>query len=232
MRVQKVIRAGALALFVTGGAMSVVAQDGTEAQADARQPASGTTDPAADKPVAGAVAAIDYQPLTGKERWDLYWRRSFYTPGVILRAAGPALGAHLNNEPPQWGQGAEGYSKRFANRFARFTLQATYESAGAAMLGHEVRYIRSKRSGFFPRAAHALAANFATYDRNGRLAPHYARVGGMFAAEFTASRWMPEGYRDARTAMRGAGVELGVGSAFNLIREFAPELKRVLLRRK
>jgi hypothetical protein len=32
--------------------------------------------------------------------------------------------------------------------------------------------------------------------------------------------------------MRGAGVELGVGSAFNLIREFAPELKRVLLRRK
>jgi hypothetical protein len=39
---------------------------------------------------------------------------------------------------------------------------------------------------------------------------------------------MPAGYRDASTAMRGVGMQLGVGSAFNLIREFAPELKRIL----
>jgi len=38
---------------------------------------------------------------------------------------------------------------------------------------------------------------------------------------------MPAGYRDASTAIRGVGIELGVSSAFNLIREFAPELKRI-----
>ena len=38
---------------------------------------------------------------------------------------------------------------------------------------------------------------------------------------------MPAGYRDVTTAMRGVGVALGVSSAFNLIREFAPELKRI-----
>jgi hypothetical protein len=27
--------------------------------------------------------------------------------------------------------------------------------------------------------------------------------------------------------MRGVGLQLGVGSAFNLLREFSPELKRV-----
>jgi hypothetical protein len=172
-----------------------------------------------------------YQALTGKERWNLYLRKAFWSPGVLFRAAGPALGAHLKNEPPAWGQGAEGYSKRFANRFGRFTLQETYEAAGAAALGHEVRYVRSKRSGFFPRAGHALAANFVTYDRNGRRTPHIARVGSAFAAEFTASLWMPAGYRDASTAMRGVGVELGVSSAFNLLREFAPELKRMFGRK-
>jgi hypothetical protein len=176
--------------------------------------------------VEGSVQS-SFQTLTGKERWNLYLRDAFWSPGVFFRAAGPALGAQLNNEPAAWGQGMEGYSKRFANRFGRFALQETYEAAGAALLQHEVRYVRSKRSGFLPRAAHALTANFVTYDRNGRRTPHVARVGSVFAAEFTGSLWMPAGYRDASTAMRGVGVELGVSSAFNLVREFAPELKRI-----
>jgi hypothetical protein len=172
-----------------------------------------------------------YVPLTGKQRWDLYLHDAFWSPGVFFKAAGPALGAQLNNEPPEWGQGMEGYSKRFANRFGRNALQETYESAGAALLQHEVRYIRSRRSGFLPRAAHALTANFVTYDRRGRRAPHFSRVGGAFAAEFTGNLWMPAGYRDTSKAMRGVGIQLGVGSAFNLLREFAPELKRVFARK-
>ena len=91
--------------------------------------------------------------------------------------------------------------------------------------------MRSQRSGFLPRAAHALTANFVTYDRSGRRTPHVARVGAAFAAEFTGNLWMPAGYRDASTAMRGAGMELGAGSAFNLVREFAPELKRIFTRK-
>lgn len=167
-----------------------------------------------------------YQPLSGKQRWDLYLRDTFWNPGVVFRTAGPALGAQLNSEPAAWGQGAQGYSKRFANRFGRFALKQTYEAAGAAALGHEVRYLRSKRTGFLPRVAHALVADFVTYDRNGRRRPHVARVGSVVAAEFTGNLWMPAGYGDTPTAMRAVGAELGVSSASNLIREFAPELKR------
>jgi hypothetical protein len=191
---------------------------------------AGNLDGDAPKPALVAVQS-SYQPLTGKERWNLYLSDAFWSSGVFFRAAGPALGAQMNNDPPQWGQGMEGYSKRFANRFGRFTLQETYEAAGAALLQHEVRYIRSKRSGFLPRAAHALTANFVTYDRSGRRTPHFARVGSVVAAEFTGNLWMPDGYRSASTAMRGVGVELGASSAFNLIREFAPELKRIFTRR-
>jgi hypothetical protein len=192
-----------------------------------------TVNPDSDPPTPGVAGAVQssFQTLTGKERWNLYLRDAFWSPGVFFRAAGPALGAQLNNEPAAWGQGMEGYSKRFANRFGRFALQETYEAAGAALLQHEVRYVRSKRSGFLPRAAHALTANFVTYDRSGRRTPHVARVGSVFAAEFTGSLWMPAGYRDASTAMRGVGMELGVSSAFNLVREFAPELKRIFTRR-
>jgi len=158
----------------------------------------------------------------------LYLRQAFFSPGVFFRAAGPALGSHLKNQPPEWRQGTEGYSRRFADRFGRFALKETYEAAGAAALGHEVRYVRGRRSGFFPRAGHALAATFITYDRNGRRAVHLSRLGSAFAAEFTANPWMPDGYRTGAQAVRGAGLELGMNRVFNLFREFAPELKRVL----
>jgi hypothetical protein len=75
-----------------------------------------------------ATSPRSYQPLTGKERWNLYLREAFWSPGVFFRAAGPALGERLSNEPPAWGEGAEGYSRRFANRFGRFAVQETYEA--------------------------------------------------------------------------------------------------------
>jgi hypothetical protein len=223
MRSDKATVFCAIALFLPGATARARAEVSTP-DAIAGQAEAGKVPERANSP---AFGADDYAPLTGSERWNLYLRDAFWSPGVFFRAAGPALGAHLNDEPPQWGQGAKGYSKRLANRFARSAIQETYEAAGAAALGHEVRYVRSKRSGFFPRAAHALAANLVTYDRNGRRAPHISRVGSVFAAEFTGNRWMPAGYRDTSSAFRAAGVQLGVSTAFNIIREFAPELKRV-----
>jgi len=202
---------------------SAVAQ--TDAGEDRRTASEGEV---LESRVQAQVEPRAYQPLNGKERWNLYVREAFWSPGAFFRAAGPAVGTHLNNEPPEWGQGTAGYSRRLANRFGRFALQESYEAAGAAVLQHEVRYLRSSRSGFFPRAVHALTANFVTYDKNGRRTPHISRVGSAFAAEFTGNLWMPTGYRDTSTAMRGVGMELGVSSAFNLIREFSPELKRLL----
>jgi hypothetical protein len=91
-----------------------------------------------------------YKPLTGQDRWNIYFREAFWSPGAFFPAAGPALGAHLDNDPPEWGQGSAGYSRRVANRFGRFALQETYEAAGAALLQHEVRYISPKQPAGIP----------------------------------------------------------------------------------
>ena len=203
----------------------------TEDEGQSSQPVSSAEQPEASSLASKAYAPgglNTYTPLTGKERWNFYLHESYWSPAVFFRAAGPALGAHLGNEPPEWGQGMEGYSKRFANRFGRFTIRGSIEAGGAALLQHEVRYLRSTRSGFFPRAGHALTANFVTYDKHGRRRPHVSRVGSAFAAEFIGNTWMPDGYRNTTQALRGVGVEVAIGSAFNLIREFSPELKRVL----
>jgi len=67
----------------------------------------------------------------------------------FFSAAGPALESHLNNEPPEWGQGTTGLQPRLANRFGRFALQETYEARRSAVLQHEVRYLRSRLPVFF-----------------------------------------------------------------------------------
>jgi len=217
-------------VLLPGQPMSAVAGEQVAGPQPAQPQAASLNDSGERGSSAATVGArvSGHRSLSGKERWDLYVRNVFWSPGVFFASAGPALGAQLNNEPPSWGQGAEGFSKRFANRYARFTLQKSYEAAGAAALGHEVRYLRSNRPGFGPRAIHALTANFVTYDRSGRRTPHIAKVGSVFAAEFTGRVWMPDGYRDTSTVMRGVGLQLGIGSAFNLIREFSPELKRII----
>ena len=170
-----------------------------------------------------------YRPLTGEERWRIYLREAFWSPGAFVRAVMPAAGSHLNNEPPEWGQGGAGFGRRVANRFGRFALQESYEAAAAAALGHDVRYFPSRKTGFLRRSAHALKSEFVTLNKHGRQTPHIARIGATFAAEFTANSWMPPSRRGASEALRGVGLRLGIGSAFNLLREFAPELKRLVL---
>jgi hypothetical protein len=203
----------------------------SELEVPADNPGQATTKPAAAETVKpgmfwGTVIRRDeFSPLTGKQRWGLYWRQTYWTPGAFFRAAGPALGAHLDNDPPQWGQGAAGYSRRFADRFARSTIQDSIEAAAAAALEYDVRYVRCGCRGFFPRLGHAITWNFLTLDRKGRKVFDAPLVGSAFAAEFIGNTWLPKGHRSAADAMRGVGVELGIGVLFNTIREFVPARK-------
>lgn len=158
--------------------------------------------------------------------------QTYATPGVFLRAFGAAASDQSDNRPREWGQGAAPYFQRVGNRFARFTLQDTLEAGGSALLHHEVRYIRCSCTGFLPRFGHALAMNFVTLNDKGHWVPHVSRVGAAFAAEFIGNSWMPDDYRTRSEAFQGVAVQLGFGSLFNVVREFSPEIRRSILRRK
>jgi len=210
-----------MAVLLPGAA----AQSSEDATASG-QPALGSTVDAA-APADESPSAAVYVPLTGGERWNLYAKRAFWSPGVFFRAAAPALGAHLGDHPPEWGQGMAGYGRRLGDRYARVVAKETYEAAGAAALRHEVRYIPSAGQKTLGRIGHALASTILTYDRFGRRTPHIARIGASLGAEFTRDLWLPAGYRSRAGTVRGVGISLGFNSLTNLLREFTPELKRL-----
>lgn len=211
-------------LFALFAVLPVAAQETTSPS---------TTDPIHVNMFVGSVvpAGERYVPLTGEQRFKLYLRQTYINPGAYFRAFGAAAGGQASNEPPQWGQGGEAYMKRVGNRFARFTIQDSIEAAGAAALGHEVRYVRCNCTGFLPRAGYALAMNFVTYDRQGKRVPHYSRVGAAFASGFIGHTWMPPGYETKRDVLSGAAMQLSFGTMFNVIREFTPEIKRAFRRK-
>lgn len=169
---------------------------------------------------------VDYQPLTGQQRWELFVRQNFSLKGgAWFRNFGAAAGDHLGNRPEAWRQGAEGYFRRVGDRTARFTIASGIEHSLAAGLGYEVRYLRCRCTGFWPRLGHTLAWNVITVNREGRNVLNLPKVAGAFGGEALSAAWTPGVRWDVR-GYQGALQEVTFGWFFNVLREFGPDIKR------
>lgn len=171
-------------------------------------------------------AALLYQPITRQERLDSYIEEAFASPGAVFRSAGRALGTHMGDSPPEWGQGAEGYARRLGSSFLSFTIQTSVEAGGAALLGQDPRYSPCRCRGFFKRLGWGLASNFVTYNNEGKLRPAYARMGARYASSFAELTWYPKRY-SWKDGLRGGNQQFFFGG-FNVLREFWPEIRRIV----
>jgi len=172
---------------------------------------------------------VPLEPLTGSKRWHLYLRQTFLTSGVYAKTAAFAIADHLDNSPPEWDGGFDGFGKRLASRYGQFAIQNTFSAAGNALLRYEPRYERCRCSGTWPRVRHALVRNFVTYNETEReRRPQIAMYGAAMGAGMISSTWKPgdpspwtEGYRSVIT-------QVAFGSFANVVGEFAPEILSLL----
>src|SRR5437868_7097370 len=91
-------------------------------------------------------------PLNGRQRYHLFIRQSFTSPGIYIKTGFFAIHDQVESSPPEWGDGFEGFAKRVGTRQTQFLLQNSFTSLGNAMVGWEPRYDRCKCDGFWPRA--------------------------------------------------------------------------------
>jgi len=173
-----------------------------------------------------------YRPLTGGERARFWAKTNFTTPPVYLRAFLFTIPEHRSNRPSEWGPGAAGYARRAGSRAARFTMLSSVEMAGAAVLGHEPRYVASRdgQKGF-ARFAHTFQYVFMTYNREGKPVLHVSRFAGQVVSEGIASAWIPRS--DLRRSLtRGVGEQVAISWMSNIGREYGPQLIRKFSRKK
>jgi hypothetical protein len=178
----------------------------------------------------GNISEDNYKPLTGQQRWKLFLKEDFTSPGAYLRALGPALGNHLDNIPSEWNQGLKGYSRRVASRYGTFLVQGAVRASAAALLKQDPRYIRSARKGVWPRVGHAILFNYVTFNNDGKKTLAIARIGSAYAGGMTSLMWLPERHT-WKDGMRVGHQQLVIGNLSNLVQEFWPEIQGIFKKR-
>jgi hypothetical protein len=175
---------------------------------------------------------VPYQPLTGEERRKLWFNSNFRNPRVYFRSVLLTIPEHTANSPAAWGQGWDAYGQRVGSRFARFAISSSIEHAGSAALGHDPRYIGCRDcKSVWRRLRHSFVYNFVTYNRDGKPVVHVSHLAGQFGSEMIAASWIPG--RSWRSELVPGMIEqVSLGWASNIAREFAPEIKRLVLRKK
>lgn len=185
-------------------------------------------------PITGlaAVSSKNYRPLTGKQRWQLYWRQNYFSVGAYF---GPVFTSlvldQATGSPRQWGGGFRGYGLRLGSRTAMAMMQGTFQASLAAALHEDVRYISSGETGFKKRALHAVAFSFVTYNNQGRTTLNIANLSAYYATTAISTIWLP-GQRNTATYTVTNGTEqIGLSVPVNMLQEFWPDIRRKVFRR-
>ena len=175
-----------------------------------------------------AMTAKEYKPLLGQARLDHYVHQTFLNPGIYGAALGSAIGGQIRNDPPEWGQGVQGYSTRAASNFGAFFIQTTVHESTAAALHLDPRYIRSGQTGFGRRLGHAIGWTFVTYDDKRHVRPNIPIIAGAYGGGMISTLWYPARYDPLKDGVRWGSQQMGFSVGINIFKEFKPELMRLI----
>jgi len=173
----------------------------------------------------------DAAPLSPKQKFELAWK-STVDPVTFAIVGGFAGVQQASDSFHGYGQGAQGYAKRYGAGFAdtaigEFLGNAVFPS----LFKQDPRYFYkgtgSKRARFFYAVANAIICKS---DR-GRWQVNYSGMLGNIAASGISNAYYPRGERGADLLFEGFGVGLGASAVVNVfqeffVRKFTPHLPR------
>jgi hypothetical protein len=162
----------------------------------------------------------DAAPLTAKQKFSLATRGTF-DPVAMIGVAFAAGIEQAKNSYAGYGQGAEGYSKRFAAKFADgrssdFLTHAVFP----VLLHQDPRYYYQGSGSFKSRLAHAVGSAFVARSDSGHTVPNYSYMLADLSSGALSNLYYPQANRGAHLVFTNAAVGLAGRVGTNLIREF------------
>jgi hypothetical protein len=206
-------------------------------QSGASKPANTNGEKArlAVNPITGLTVspASNFTPLTGKERWKLYWKQDFFSVGAYFKPIFFALVLdQTTNSPSEWGGGFSGFGLRVASRTASNIVQGTIRAPLAAALHEDVRYISDQRGGKRRRILHGVEYSFLTYDNQGRPTLNISKLAGYYASTAISTTWRPGQHPLGSYTLADGSEQVGLSVPINVLQEFWPDLFRKIARRR
>ena len=159
-------------------------------------------------------------PLTPHQKFSLALRTMVDPMSFVL--TGVTAAAQQADNLYDWGQGAQGFGKRYAASYGTFL---TGDLLGNWLLPtafhQDPRYFYKGTGSVRSRALYAIAFSVICKGDNGHWQPNYSGILGGIAAAGISNAYYPAVNRSgARLTFEGAAIGTGVGSIQNLIQEF------------
>jgi hypothetical protein len=168
-------------------------------------------------------------PLTVKQKFAVVFRGSFDYVQIPWYAFLAGLSQAENSEPG-YGQGAEGYGKRYGSAAADGTIENFMVGAVfPSVLHQDPRFFQLGHGSFIHRALYAGSRTIITRSDSGHSQFNFSEVGGGAAAAFISTySYHPSADRTVSNTMSVWGTQFGYDTLTLVIKEFWPDIRRKL----
>jgi hypothetical protein len=160
-----------------------------------------------------------------KLRYDA--RHLFETDNLIYAGIGAAFDQG-RNRPPEWGQGWDAFSERYASHVGQYLVQRGIMLPVQAIDGEDTRFFRSTHTSFQGRFADAFLHTVWRHDDSGGMMPAYSEILGDYGAAAVSRMWWPQRFHTGRAVFIAGSDTMLIDAGINVLREFAPDMKRWL----
>jgi hypothetical protein len=179
-----------------------------------------------------SVHPIHYKPgvklcsLELKDKFFLFVRDSF-DPVPFLSSAFNAGLSQAENDDPTFGQGAAGYSKRFAASYAdQATFRFFKDFAYPSIFQEDPRYYRLIYGSNRKRFLHAIEHAFVAHRDNGKRMFNFSEWLGTTSAISLGNVYHPGNERGFAPSAEAVGFSVLTDMGYDELREFWPEISR------
>lgn len=172
----------------------------------------------------------NYEPLTKREKFTIASEDAFDRGTVALAAIFGGMN-QLTNSNQSFGQGVRGFGRYFGASYGDLVIgDYMTEAIFPILLHQDPRYFRRGTGSGWSRLGYAASQTFWTHRDSGGTQFNYSEVIGNSTAVAISKAY----YSDKRTAtdaVSALGMQLGVDTASNVLKEFWPEVERMLKKR-
>jgi hypothetical protein len=172
-------------------------------------------------------------PLTARGKFKVVARSSF--DYVQVPWYGFLAGvSQAENSEPGYGQGAEGYGKRFGAAYADGTIENFMTGAILPSLLHQdPRFFQSSEGGFARRTGYAVSRIFITRTDSGHSQFNFSEIfGSALSAGISTYSYHPREDKTLANTASVWGSEVGYDTITIVVKEFWPDIRRKLSKNK
>jgi hypothetical protein len=173
--------------------------------------------------------AGQFHSLTTRQKFDYRFWNTLSWRGLVGSAFGAGFDQIINS-PKEWGQGIDGYGKRYASIFGGALTRQTLNFALETALHEDPRYFPLGGPSKKARIWQALSSTLVTRTDSGASSFAYGRVASAFATGQIVRSWQPASSSSFAYGVETGATSLGVDAAVNLIYEFIPSSRPKLVR--